>query len=450
MEVLLPELLEAILSFIPVRPRLRAASLVCKRWRTLALRTVKEMPCVGPRGSLEHFPFTSLTELDDGIFYERDGDLQCPANLRHLYFNKKESLRRLHGIPRLESLSLQIYIGDDECREIVDLFRNSRDTLQSLTVAFSWESKRTSSLLEQHFPSLCALVLTGKTCPVLCENHASQLTSLHMYAQYDNSSPTWDFMRGILFPALTQLMLPAKPLVNNISVLSQCPKLRSIRLLPASPADLVILCPLIASLEVALNVENGDLGLLASALVSLQRLVSFSTQQSPAVELLPALRRHAHSSLTALSLASSVSVADIAPLTRLQWLCVAHVSEYNAVSHSVQTLRGVTGLTGLCQSFPRLRSLSVTANYPDGVDSRRAMASQLRALEEHGVDTIELTLVLQTPSNNRKRVVEYLRAACKSASLMVTVCNESGEDEEIPPTSSATNDTNGCNTCNDW
>lgn len=250
-EALLPELLEAIFSFIPVRFRIRVVAFVCKRWRTTALRTVKKLSCRRPAGSLEHFPFTSLTKLDLRPIGAKEGHLQCPASVRELALPRfrglsgKCMLDHLRDIPILTSINIQT--TEHECPRTLAVLLESQATLRKIAFV-NWRHSRNenahidlsicptrSLLLSQHFPALSELVLSFDTLPDLCTRHASQLTRLSISP--GSQSAAWEFLRGASFPHLTHLELPAQPLVNNTGALAQCPKLRTGRLgsRPARP-----------------------------------------------------------------------------------------------------------------------------------------------------------------------------------------------------------------------
>lgn len=176
-----PELLEAILALIPVLPRLRAASLVCKRWRNVALRTVKELPYECSLGTLEHFPFASLTKLDLRALNDDTRSLQCPTSLQHLVLPAghltKWHISRLRDVPKLVSIDIVLW-GDNFNPDTAKVMTDSRDTLQSITL-WGKRARVNSFPFDDHFPALSALTLDVGVLPlIMCTRHASQLTRL--------------------------------------------------------------------------------------------------------------------------------------------------------------------------------------------------------------------------------------------------------------------------------
>lgn len=451
MDRLMPELLELILNYVPLLRRVRVTSLVCKHWRTIALRSVKKLPCRHPCSAEDHLPFTSLTQLNlrGKLILMEDAHLRCPATVRELKAPVSAtegapcSLDRVHRIPRL--IGITISPGPhSECKRIIKILHRSRKSLQSIRYkAHPWVGEQRlrndaagKYINSHHFPALASLAIENAVLTDACTNHAAQLTRLVIHDL--SEVPRYGCLRGLHFPRLMELDVRDSLLSNDFVALANLPVLRSLTIRDLTAARLHTLCASVARYRLSLQFADRDLDRpeFYAALASCPNIVCVDIRVP--FENLAALLKSltaSRTALTMLTLPRGVALSQLTSFPRLQRLDV-HGIACDATLPSLMHLSVVhpynsyPRLPDLCPPFPRLSSLVTIVDYPLNDYMERKIIKRLQRLGKRGVQKIRLYLALYAQSDKRKGVCERLARGCTTAVVRVTVDDRSSETEE--------------------
>lgn len=179
------DLLIAIVSFIPLRPRLLVLSIVSRRWRDVVLRSITSLPVVAPASFLR---LPSLTKLHS-VVARRIRSLagKLSSSLQDLTFQVSAEAscycQHLSSVSTLTRLSL-IANPHGACNHVFELLcRNTSLTDLCLVWGNSaWRPRLPDlDLTSLHFPNLCSLVIGGwckEITVAFVEAHAAHLKKL--------------------------------------------------------------------------------------------------------------------------------------------------------------------------------------------------------------------------------------------------------------------------------
>lgn len=436
--------------------RLRVTSFVCKHWRTIALRSVKKLPCLHLYTAHDRLPFTSLTQLNlSKLTPAIDAHLRCPSTVRELKLpacgpvGTTCALERIHRIPR-PLVGITISSGPQECKRAIKIFHRSRESIQSLTYTgpLRWAKPGQDNTLRQYinshrFPALTSLTMEDDVLADACINHAAQLTRLViLFTSPKDLDSCCGPLRGLLgFPHLTELDVPAKLLSDDIFAVANMPALRSLTLRNLTTARLHALCATVACYQLSLHlsdyVEGIDKPALFTALAACPSLVCVHIEgagfnnTAALLESLTASR----STLTSLKLPASLSLSQLASFPRLRRLEV-HQLTYNATMPSLTHLSvahdagNSRRLLVLPSHFPRLCSLMADVDYPEDAAQERTLIQCLQQLGESGVHRIRLSLALYAQADKRKGVCKRVVSGCTASLVRVSIDDRSSETEE--------------------
>lgn len=240
------ELLSLIVEQLPARCRLLVLTQVCKRWHAAVIRSIKELKTRGEhQRHLARFP--SLTKVTLSHF---NHPVELPTSVTRL------SLKPLSGytlavtacspLTHLEIVSIATGVG-----LLRTLLQSSRASLEHLRI-------RSGILMPEqldapHLPALTSLHFEGLLLMAdLVVAHASQLTSLTLFGNYNHHQAPIDKAMRVAYPRLRHLNVNIVDLTAEAleQLLSQAPALVTLKL--ASTRSFVTLQPRLLSTLVEL------------------------------------------------------------------------------------------------------------------------------------------------------------------------------------------------------
>lgn len=278
------DILIEIFSFNNLHGRFRAISLVCKRWRIAALRSITSLYCntPGPSPNLVLPLLPSLTEFDCSYSSFTSSSTTTPTTILPHHLTKLScfSFESDNSIsppfPPLRSLSVSKFSGP----LFISLLREIKTSLTSLSLSTYKMPKSVESFLSTNafFPSLLSLQLdlnkaynmpdNSKSIINFIKRHSSQILSLKL----SGNNESWIDLSSISFSCLCSLDISVYHLNHNhiSKLLRNLPNLIDLK---------------ISHSDVVYNIPKH----LLSSLVELEPLSLQSSQQQNFLDELPRL-----------------------------------------------------------------------------------------------------------------------------------------------------------------
>lgn len=241
MERLHSDLWVLIFSYFAQRPRLGVVSLVCKRWRTLCLRSFVHVDLRHPDDNafaLLSSSFPSLTSLALRPSWTTSLVL-LPSSLRVLRLERPQnrrpgnssgySVQFAEKMPSCTSVSIECGLAGLNVIPLLDAARSSLTKLK-----LEWNASLAAYLKGTYFPALASLTFRDPPFSELpiatfLHNHATQLTRLSLSDIIAQPTNTIALVRRLPFPKLRTLKWHAHMLTaeETQAMLTHMPQLQS-------------------------------------------------------------------------------------------------------------------------------------------------------------------------------------------------------------------------------
>lgn len=147
-----------ILEYIPLHPRLRVLSFVCKQWRTLVLRSVRTAPAwkLDPTD----YVYSLFPGIEEVVIPAHELMLKVPQGLQRLELPMTELMWRditdpccyaevvVNDPRKLTSLRVEEHVG---CRALIPLLRSCQSTLREVGVSYKFIAWRAAADVSSYY-----------------------------------------------------------------------------------------------------------------------------------------------------------------------------------------------------------------------------------------------------------------------------------------------------------